>query len=109
MAWQVNWTEVAQNDLDKIASYIAQDSENYAAAFVRELLDAARSLEQLAQRGRIVPERQDSNTAVCGGIGKAWHAPRHSAREAGYKPGADGAWKSPRIIAAEVMSLAVHR
>ncbi len=34
--------------------------QNYAAAFVRELLDAARSLEQLAQRGRIVPERQDS-------------------------------------------------
>ena len=30
-------------------------------------------------------------------------------REAGYKPGADGAWKSPRIIATEVMSLAVHR
>ena len=60
MAWQVNWTEVAHNDLDKIASYIAQDSENYAAAFVREVLDAARSLEQLAQRGRVVPERQDS-------------------------------------------------
>ena len=30
-------------------------------------------------------------------------------REAGYKPGGDGAWKSPRIIATEVMSLAVHR
>ena len=59
MAWQVKWTEVAQDDLDKIASYIAKDSENYAAAFVREVLDAARSLEQLAQRGRMVPEWHD--------------------------------------------------
>jgi predicted RNase H-like HicB family nuclease len=30
-------------------------------------------------------------------------------QEAGYKPGPDGAWKSPRIIATEVMSLAAHR
>lgn len=61
MAWQVTWTEVAQDDLNKIASYIAKDSENYAAAFVRELLDAARSLENLAQRGRMVPEWHDTS------------------------------------------------
>jgi len=30
-------------------------------------------------------------------------------REAGYQRGADGAWKSPRIVATEVMSLAAHR
>lgn len=30
-------------------------------------------------------------------------------REAGYQHGTDGVWKSPRIIATEVMSLAVHR
>jgi addiction module RelE/StbE family toxin len=59
VAWQVTWAEIAQDDLDKIASYIAKDSENYAAAFVREMLDAARSLEHLAQRGRIVPEWHD--------------------------------------------------
>ncbi len=61
MAWQVNWTEVAQDDLDKIANYIAEDSPNYAAAFVREALDAARSLKHLAQRGRMVPEWHDSS------------------------------------------------
>jgi toxin ParE1/3/4 len=56
VAWQVNWKEVTQDDLDKIASYIAEDSPNYAAAFVREALDATQSLTHLAQRGRIVPE-----------------------------------------------------
>lgn len=30
-------------------------------------------------------------------------------REAGYQSGPDGAWKSPRIIATEVMSLAAQR
>jgi len=29
-------------------------------------------------------------------------------REAGYQRGSDGGWKSPRIVATEVMSLAAH-
>jgi len=55
------WTETAWGDLEAAADYIAKDSPNYAAAFVREVLDAARSLLRLAERGRVVPELDDRN------------------------------------------------
>lgn len=56
MARTVKWAEAASDDLDRIAGYIARDSPNYAAAFAREILDAARSLADMAERGRVVPE-----------------------------------------------------
>ena len=56
MAWSVVWTIEAVSDLEAIAEYIARDSAAYAAAVVRELLDAGNSLDRLSQRGRIVPE-----------------------------------------------------
>lgn len=59
MARQVVWTDSAWNDLKEIADYIARDSSNYAAAFVSEVRDAARSLATLSERGRIVPEAHD--------------------------------------------------
>lgn len=59
MAQEVAWTESASNDLVEIASFIAKDSEFYAASVVRELIEAARSLETFAQRGRVVPEYRD--------------------------------------------------
>jgi toxin ParE1/3/4 len=59
MAREVAWAESASDDLAEIASYITKDSEFYAAAVVRELIDAARSLDLFAQRGRVVPEYRD--------------------------------------------------
>ncbi|MEW6482057.1 MAG: type II toxin-antitoxin system RelE/ParE family toxin [bacterium] len=59
MARKVKWTEAAWSDLKEAADYIAKDSQFYAAAFVREVRDAARSLAYLAERGRIVPEFND--------------------------------------------------
>lgn len=56
MAWKVRWARPALEDLEQIADYIALDSRYYAAAFVREIRDAARSLRQVARRGRVVPE-----------------------------------------------------
>ena len=53
---EVNWTASAWNDLEQIAQYIGKDSEHYAAAFVLEVREAARSLEYFADRGRQVPE-----------------------------------------------------
>ena len=44
MAWEVKWAETAWSDLEETANYIARDSPHYAAAFVRETRDAARSL-----------------------------------------------------------------
>ena len=56
---EVTWAESASNDLAEVAGYIAKDSEFYAAAVVRELIEAGRSLEGFAQRGRVVPEYRD--------------------------------------------------
>jgi plasmid stabilization system protein ParE len=52
----VRWAEAALEDLEQTAAYIARDSRLYAAAFVREVRAAARSLALLPMRGRVVPE-----------------------------------------------------
>ena len=59
MARKIIWTKSAWTDLEEIADYITKDSEYYAAALVRDIRDASRTLGTLAQRGRIVPEFQD--------------------------------------------------
>ncbi|HEX3000043.1 MAG TPA: type II toxin-antitoxin system RelE/ParE family toxin [Armatimonadota bacterium] len=56
MAREVRWTEAAWSDLADIVAYIAADSPANAAAFAQQLLAAAASLQELSQRGRIVPE-----------------------------------------------------
>jgi len=56
VARQVAWAETAWRDLERIADYIAEDSPGYAAAFVRRVRDHARSLDEMAERGRVVPE-----------------------------------------------------
>lgn len=58
MARAIVWTHEAVSDLEAIAAYIGRDSAAYAAAVVRELLDAGYSLDTFSQRGRIVPETQ---------------------------------------------------
>lgn len=45
---EVVWTEPAWEDLEAAAQYIARDSESYAAAFVREMKEAAESLTESA-------------------------------------------------------------
>jgi len=59
VAWRVTWTEPAWDNLERQAAYIAQDSPRYAAALVRDARDAARSLRQFPNRGRIVPEENN--------------------------------------------------
>lgn len=56
MARRLTWNEAALRDVEQNADYIARDSPRYAAAFVRRIRDAARSLKRLAERGRMVPE-----------------------------------------------------
>ena len=43
MARKVAWTAPAWDDLEAAASYIARDSEFYAASFVQEARDATGS------------------------------------------------------------------
>ena len=61
MVRKVVWSEEAVDDLEALAEYIARDSEYYAAAFVQEILDDSSSLDELSERGRIVPEIADPN------------------------------------------------
>ena len=61
MARRVVWTQTAAQDLDETAEYIARDSPRYAATFVRQLRERAHSLATFAERGRMVPEFNDSS------------------------------------------------
>lgn len=53
---EVVWSYEATADLEALAEYISRDSAFYAAAFVREIRDASRSLNEFSERERIVPE-----------------------------------------------------
>lgn len=61
MARKVNWAYEATVDLEALAEYIARDSTFYASAFVQEIRDASRSLNEFSERGRIVPELGNPN------------------------------------------------
>ena len=61
MARRVIWAYAAEEDLDAAAAYIHKDSPAYAASFVDRALEAGRSLDEFAERGRIVPEIRDDN------------------------------------------------
>lgn len=61
MARRVTWTEAAWRDLEHTADYIAANSPGYAASFVESIRDHARRLDELALRGRVVPELEDDS------------------------------------------------
>ena len=61
MAREVVWTEPAWEDMATAADYIARDSNTYAGIFVQEVIEAAATLTQFAERGQIVPEFGDEN------------------------------------------------
>ena len=61
MARKVIWTETAWRDLERTADFIAADSPGYAASFVLGIREHARSLDEFALRGRVVPELDDPN------------------------------------------------
>ena len=59
---KVVWADAAVIDLEAAAEFTAKDSAAYAAeSFVLRSLEAAKSLEQLAERGRMVPELKDES------------------------------------------------
>jgi plasmid stabilization system protein ParE len=59
VGWRVRWTTPAWNDVEEQARFIARDSPRYAVVLQREAQAAAKSLQQFARRGRVVPERSD--------------------------------------------------
>ena len=52
----IEWSEVAQADLDDIYQYIARDVPYYAELFIDRLIEATDKLEDHPRIGRRVPE-----------------------------------------------------
>lgn len=61
MAHLVIWSRRAADDLAAVAEYIAQDSEVYASAVVRNILRKAQVLDEFPLIGRVVPEFFDES------------------------------------------------
>lgn len=55
----VVWTEGALSELDAAIEFIAKESLDGALHVLADILNSAESLSTLAERGRVVPERDD--------------------------------------------------
>jgi plasmid stabilization system protein ParE len=60
VAFRVTWSESALTSLTEAIGFIARDSPSYAAALAVQAERAGTSLEELAERGRPVPEFKDA-------------------------------------------------
>ena len=56
---EINWTKQAVQDIDKIAEFIAKDSDHYAKIQVQRFFNSVKILERQPRSGKIVPEKQD--------------------------------------------------
>ena len=54
--WRVTWSEQASHQVDEAVAYISRDSPLAARRLLADALDAASSLQTMAERGRVVPE-----------------------------------------------------
>lgn len=61
MAYQVEWSPRAVDDLEAIAQYIASDSVAYAAAVVKTIFETTSKLSHFPFSGRVVPELADDD------------------------------------------------
>lgn len=59
MAREVVWAGRARSDARLALEYIQKDSPEAARRFASALVTAARSLAELSERGRVVPELDD--------------------------------------------------
>jgi len=60
----VEWSALAQDDLDQIMLYIAQDNAQRAISFTYELWEEADKLKIFPMRGVRVPERSENHRAL---------------------------------------------
>jgi toxin ParE1/3/4 len=61
MAYRVNWSQRALDDLEAIAQYIYLDSTAYAKAVVKTVLERTHNFSRFPYAGRIVPEFSDQS------------------------------------------------
>ncbi len=57
----IEWSPTAENDLNEIIDYIAQDSLEYALLFYEQVRDRVENLSNFPKLGRKVPELDDPN------------------------------------------------
>ena len=53
---EIEWSLKAENDLNEVIDYIAQDSLEYALLFYEQVREKVENLIQFPKMGRIVPE-----------------------------------------------------
>ncbi|MBA7666591.1 hypothetical protein ES703_74672 [subsurface metagenome] len=58
---EIEWSPIAENDLNEIIDYIAQDSLEYALSFYDLVREKVKVLTQFPKIGRKVPELDDPN------------------------------------------------
>jgi len=61
MAYKIRWSPRAASTLEEICSYIARDSEYYAALFAKRVIALIETLPKFPRSGRIVPEYGEDN------------------------------------------------
>jgi len=61
MDYVIVWSEVALDDIDALAEYIARDSVFYAQQMVAKVMASADTLITQPTRGRVVPELNDTS------------------------------------------------
>ncbi len=57
----IEWSPTAENDLNEIIDYIAQDSLEYALSFYEQVRDRIENLRNFPKLGKKVPELDDPN------------------------------------------------
>lgn len=58
---KIVWTEIAIDDLNNIANYHSQYSDNFASALIKRLFNKPKILKEMPELGRIVPERDNQS------------------------------------------------
>jgi len=61
MAFKLEWSEEALEDIESIATYIEKDSPIYAKSVVSKFFEKAEILQEFSELGRVVPELNDIN------------------------------------------------
>jgi len=61
MAFKLEWSEEALEDIESIAIYIEKDSPTYAKSVVSKFFEKAEILQEFSELGRKVPELNDTN------------------------------------------------
>ena len=61
MAFKLEWSEEALEDIESIATYIEKDSPIYAKSVVSKFFEKAEILKDFRELGRTVPELNDES------------------------------------------------